>query len=128
MSRSSWVGPQSHIVKCTMMSCASELISFWVRSAVLKANKTITNQKAVLEKILAPLAEEGIEISGIDLGTMKLDRESALALQREVRMMVMRGQHTTVDLDGVAIPLSPEEINKLLKEILIPYQKSGETK
>ena len=111
-----------------MMSCASELISFWVRSAVLKANKTITNQKAVLEKILAPLAEEGIEISGIDLGAMKLDREAALALQREVRMMVMRGQHTTVDLDGVAIPLSSEEINTLLKEILIPHQKSGASK
>lgn len=111
-----------------MMSSASELISFRVRSAVLKANNAMTNQKEVLEKILAPLAEEGIDVSSIDLVDMKLDREAALALQREVRMMVMRGQHTTVDLDGVAIPLSSEEINTLLKEILIPYQKSGASK
>ena len=128
MSRSSWVGPQSNIVKCTMMSSASELISFRARSSVLKAKNAITNQKEVLEKILAPLAEEGIDVSSIDLVDMKLDREAALALQREVRMMVMRGQHTTVDLDGVAIPLSSEEINTLLKEILIPYQKSGASK
>ena len=111
-----------------MMSSASELISFWVRSAVLEAKSAMKDQKKILEKILAPLAEEGINISGIDLGAMKLDREAALALQREVRMMVMRGQHTTVDLDGVAIPLSSEEINTLLKEILIPYQKSGASK
>ena len=111
-----------------MMSSASELISFWVRSAVLGAKSAMKDQKKILEKILAPLAEEGINISGIDLGAMKLDREAALALQREVRMMVMRGQHTTVDLDGVAIPLSSEEINTLLKEILIPYQKSGASK
>ena len=91
----------------------------------MKAKNAITNQKEVLEKILAPLADEGIEISGLDLVDMKLDREAALALQREVRMMVMRGQHTTVDLDGVAVPLSSEEINTLLKEILVPYQKSG---
>ena len=111
-----------------MMSSASELISFWVRSAVLEAKSAMKDQKKILEKILAPLAEEGINISGIDLGAMKLDREAALALQREVRMMVMRGQHTTVDLDGVAIPLSSEEINTLLKEILIPHQKSGASK
>ena len=111
-----------------MMSSASELISFRVRPAVLEANNAMTNQKEILEKILVPLAEEGIEISGIDLGAMKLDREAALALQREVRMMVMRGQHTTVDLDGVAIPLSSEEINTLLKGILIPYQKSEASK
>ena len=94
----------------------------------MKAKNAITNQKEVLEKILAPLADEGIEISGLDLVDMKLDREAALALQREVRMMVMRGQHTTVDLDGVAVPLSSEEINTLLKEILVPYQKSGTSK
>ena len=111
-----------------MMSSASELISFWVRLACLEAKNAMTDQKKILEKILAPLAEEGINISGIDLGAMKLDREAALALQREVRMMVMRGQHTTVDLDGVAIPLSSEEINTLLKEILIPYQQSGASK
>ena len=111
-----------------MMSSASELISFRARSSVLKAKNAITNQKEVLEKILAPLAEEGIDVSGIDLVDMKLDREAALALQREVRMMVMRGQHTTVDLDGVAVPLSSEEINTLLKEILVPYQKSGTSK
>ena len=111
-----------------MMSSASELISFWVRSACLEAKNAMTDQKKILEKILAPLAVEGIDISDIDLVDMKLDREAALALQREVRMMVMRGQHTTVDLDGVAIPLSSEEINTLLKEILIPYQKSGASK
>ena len=94
----------------------------------MKAKNAITNQKEVLEKILAPLADEGIEISGLDLVDMKLDCEAALALQREVRMMVMRGQHTTVDLDGVAVPLSSEEINTLLKEILVPYQKSGTSK
>jgi len=110
------------------MSSSSELISFRVRFSVLKAKNAITNQKEVLEKILAPLADEGIEISGLDLVDMKLDREAALALQREVRMMVMRGQHTTVDLDGVAVPLSSEEINTLLKEILVPYQKSGTSK
>lgn len=82
----------------------------------------MTDQKEILAKILAPLTEEGIDVSSIDLGGVKLDREAALALQREVRMMVMRGQHTTVDLDGVAIPLSPEEINEMLKEIIIPYQ------
>ena len=111
-----------------MMSSSSELISFRVLFSVLKAKNAITNQKEVLEKILAPLADEGIEISGLDLVDMKLDREAALALQREVRMMVMRGQHTTVDLDGVAVPLSSEEINTLLKEILVPYQKSGTSK
>ena len=111
-----------------MMSSASELISFWVRSAVLEAKSAMKDQKKILEKILAPLAVEGIDISGIDLVDMKLDREAALALQREVRMMVMRGQHTTVDLDGVAIPLSSEEINTLLKEILIPDQKPGASK
>ena len=111
-----------------MMSSASEFISFWVRSAVLEAKSAMKDQKKILEKILAPLAEEGINISGIDLGAMKLDREAALALQREVRMMVMRGQHTTVDLDGVAIPLSSEEINTLLEEILIPDQKPGASK
>ena len=94
----------------------------------MKAKNAITNKKEVLEKILAPLADEGIEISGLDLVDMKLDREAALALQREVRMMVMRGQHTTVDLDGVAVPLSSEEINTFLKEILVPYQKSGTSK
>ena len=31
-----------------------------------------------------------------------------------------------VDLDGVAIPLSPEEINEMLKEIIIPDQNKGE--
>ena len=107
-----------------MMSSASELISFRVRSACLEAKNAMTDQK----KILAPLAEEGIDVSGIDLVDMKLDREAVLALQREVRMMVMRGQHTTVDLNGVAIPLSSEEINTLLKEILIPYEKSGASK
>ena len=56
-----------------MMSSASELISFRVRPAVLEANNAMTNQKEILEKILAPLAEEGIEISGIDLDAMKLD-------------------------------------------------------
>ena len=111
-----------------MMSSASELISFRVWLTGLEAKSAMTDQKEILGKILAPLAEEGIDISGIDLGDMKLDRDAALALQREVRMMVMRGQHTTVDLDGVAIPLSSEEINTLLKEILIPYQKSGASK
>ena len=111
-----------------MMSSASELISFRVWLTGLEAKSAMTDQKEILGKILAPLTEEGIDISGIDLGDMKLDREAALALQREVRMMVMRGQHTTVDLDGVAIPLSSEEINTLLKEILVPYQKSGTSK
>ena len=70
-----------------MMSSASELISFRVRSSVLKANNAMTNQKEILEKILVPLTEERIDISGIDLVDMKLDREAALALQREVLMM-----------------------------------------
>ena len=82
----------------------------------------MTEQNEIIEKILSPLVEEGIDVSSIDLGGVELDREAALALQREVRMMVMRGHHTTVDLDGVTIPLSPEEINEMLKEILIPYQ------
>ena len=82
----------------------------------------MADQSKIIEKILAPLVEERIDISSIDLGGLELDREAALALQREVRMMVMRGQHTTVDLDGVTIPLSPEEINEMLKEILIPYR------
>ena len=82
----------------------------------------MTEQKEIIEKILSPLMEEGIDVSSIDLGGVEVDREAALALQREVRMMVMRGHHTTVDLDGVTIPLSPEEINEMLKEILIPYQ------
>ena len=69
-----------------MMSSASELISFRVRFSALKAKNAITNQKEVLEKILAPLSDEGIEISGLDLVEMKLDREAALALQWEVRM------------------------------------------
>ncbi len=86
----------------------------------------MADQSKIIAKILAPLLEEGIDISNIDLGGLELDREAALALQREVRMMVMRGQHTTVDLDGVTIPLSPEEINEMLKEILIPYQKEGD--
>lgn len=81
----------------------------------------MTNQKEILAKILAPLSEEGIDISRINLGDLKLDREAVLALQREVRMIVMRGQHTTVDLDGVSIPISPEEITEMLKEILVPY-------
>ena len=82
----------------------------------------MTEQNEIIEKILSPLVEEGIDVSSIDLGGVELDREAALALQREVRMMVMRGHHTTVDLDGATIPLSPEEINEMLKEILIPYQ------
>ena len=82
----------------------------------------MTEQNEIIEKILSPLMEEGIDVSSIDLGGVEVDREAALALQREVRMMVMRGHHTTVDLDGVTIPLSPEEINEKLKEILIPYQ------
>ena len=86
----------------------------------------MTDQSKIIGKILAPLLEEGMDVSSIDLGGLELDREAALALQREVRMMVMRGHHTTVDLDGVAIPLSPEEINEMLKEILVPYQKEGD--
>ena len=86
----------------------------------------MTEQNEIIEKILSPLVEEGIDVSSIDLGGVELDREAALALQREVRMMVMRGHHTTVDLDGVTIPLSPEEINEMLKEILIPCQSEGD--
>ncbi|MBH30938.1 MAG: hypothetical protein CMG71_02975 [Candidatus Marinimicrobia bacterium] len=86
----------------------------------------MTNQSKIIGKILAPLVEEGVDVSRIDLGGLELDREAALALHREVRMMVMRGYHTTVDLDGVTIPLSPGEINEMLKEILVPYQKEGD--
>ena len=86
----------------------------------------MADQSKIIGKILAPLLEEGMDVSSIDLGGLELDRDAALALQREVRMMVMRGHHTTVDLDGVAIPLSPEEINEMLKEILVPYQKEGD--
>ncbi|MCH8011448.1 MAG: hypothetical protein IIA61_05810 [Candidatus Marinimicrobia bacterium] len=82
-------------------------------------------QKSILIKILEPLNKEGINISKIDLGDLQLDRETALTLQREVRMMVMRGQHTTVDLDGQSIPLSPEEISKMLKDTIKPYSGSG---
>ena len=74
----------------------------------------------VLKKILEPLEKEGIDISKIDLGDIELDRDSILALQREVRIMIMRGQHTTVDLEGEEIPLSPEEISKMLKDIIVP--------
>ena len=82
-------------------------------------------QKSLLIKILEPLNKEGIDISKIDLGDLQLDRETALTLQREVRMMVMRGQHTTVDLDGQSIQLSPEEISNILKETIKPYSGSG---
>lgn len=82
----------------------------------------------LLKRLLEPLAKEGIDISKIDLGDIELDRESALALQREVRIIVMRGQHTTVDLDGQTIPLSPEEISNMLREILLPFHKPGEKK
>ncbi|MCH7732729.1 MAG: hypothetical protein IIB44_09480 [Candidatus Marinimicrobia bacterium] len=82
-------------------------------------------QKSLLIKILEPLNKEGIDISKIDLGDLQLDRETALTLQREVRMMVMRGQHTTVDLDGQSIQLSPEEISNMLKETIKPYSGSG---
>lgn len=82
-------------------------------------------QKSLLKKILEPLNKEGIDISKIDLGDLQLDRETALTLQMEVRMMVMRGQHTTVDLDGQSIQLSPEEISNMLKETIKPYSKSG---
>ena len=75
----------------------------------------------LLNKLLEPLEQEGIDISKIDLSGIKLDRDSALALQREVRIMIMRGQHTTVDLDGHSIPLSPKEISRMLREILLPY-------
>ncbi len=86
------------------------------------------SQDELLKKLLEPLTKEGIDTSKIDLGDIVLDRESALALQREVRIMVMRGQHTTVDLDGQSIALSPEEISRLLKEILLPIKKRGEEK
>lgn len=82
-------------------------------------------QKSLLKKILEPLNKEGIDISKIDLGDLQLDRETALTLQMEVRMMVMRGQHTTVDLDGQSIQLSPEEISNMLKETIKPYSGSG---
>lgn len=82
-------------------------------------------QKSLLKKILEPLNKEGIDISKIDLGNLQLDRETALTLQMEVRMMVMRGQHTTVDLDGQSIQLSPEEISNMLKETIKPYSGSG---
>ena len=82
-------------------------------------------QKSLLIKILEPLNKEGIDISKIDLGDLQLDRETALTLQREVRMMVMRGQHTTVDLDGQSIQLSPAEISNMLKETIKPYSGSG---
>ncbi|MAG20949.1 MAG: hypothetical protein CMF77_02140 [Candidatus Marinimicrobia bacterium] len=85
----------------------------------------MTSQKEFLAKILAPLVKEGIDVSMIDLGKLELDRDAALALQREVRMIIMRGQHTTVDLDGESVPVSPEEISDMLKEIIIPYQKMG---
>ncbi len=77
-------------------------------------------KKELLKKILEPLEEEGIDVSKIDLADIDLDMDSALALQREVRMMVMRGQHTTVDLYGETIALSPEEISRMLKEIIVP--------
>lgn len=82
-------------------------------------------QKSLLKKILEPLNKEGVDISKIDLGDLQLDRETALTLQMEVRMMVMRGQHTTVDLDGQSIQLSPEEISNMLKETIKPYSGSG---
>lgn len=82
-------------------------------------------QKNLLIKILEPLNKEGVDISKIDLGDLQLDRETALTLQMEVRMMVMRGQHTTVDLDGQSIQLSPEEISNMLKETIKPYSGSG---
>lgn len=85
----------------------------------------MNTQQSLLKKILEPLMKEGIDISRIDLGDIQLDREGALALQREVRMMVMRGQHTTVDLDGQSIPLSPEEISHMLRDIIGPYSRSG---
>jgi len=85
----------------------------------------MTSQKEFLAKILAPLTKEGIDVSSIDLGKVELSRDAALALQREVRMIVMRGQHTTVDFDGESVPVSPEEISDMLKEIIIPYQKTG---
>ena len=80
------------------------------------------SQSELIQKILKPLLEQGIDISKIELGDIELNRETILALQREVRMMVMRGQHTTVDLDGLTIPLTPEEISQMLKEILTPNQ------
>lgn len=82
-------------------------------------------QTELLKRILEPLGREGIDISKIDLGDFQLGRDSALALQREVRIMIMRGQHTTVDLDGQAIPLSPEEISQMLREIVAPYGQGG---
>ena len=82
-------------------------------------------QKSLLIKLLEPLSKEGIDISKIDLSDLQLDRETALTLQREVRMMVMRGQHTTVDLDGQSIQLSPEEISNMLKDTIKPYSGSG---
>lgn len=80
----------------------------------------------LLKKLLEPLAKEGIDISRIDLGEIVLDRDSALALQREVRIMIMRGQHTTVDLEGQSIPIGPDEISRMLKEILLPFYSKGE--
>lgn len=83
-------------------------------------------QDDLLKKLLEPLAKEGIDISRIDLSEIVLDRDSALALQREVRIMIMRGQHTTVDLEGQSIPLGPDEISHMLKEILLPFYSKGE--
>jgi len=79
-------------------------------------------------KILEPLAIEGIDISKIDLGDIVLDRDSALALQREVRIIIMRGMHTTVDLEGHSIPLNPDEISQMLREILLPFYSKGDRK
>lgn len=82
----------------------------------------------MVKKLLEPLAREGVDISKVDLGDINLDRDSALALQREVRILIMRGQHTIVDLEGQTIPLSPEEISRMLQEVLLPYYSKGETK
>ena len=84
------------------------------------------SQQQLIQKLLEPLAREGIDISKIDLGDIVLDRDSALALQREVRILIMRGQHTTVDLEGHSITLGPEEISRLLREILLPFYSKGE--
>lgn len=83
-------------------------------------------QNKLMQKLLEPLAAEGIDISKIDLGDIVFDRDSALALQREVRIIIMRGLHTTVDLEGQSIQLSPDEISHILREILLPYYSKGD--
>ena len=107
----------------TMIFRSNILFSLREERSTVKLPGAMTSKKKrdpLLNKLLEPLARDGIDISKIDLGGIQLDRESALALQREVRIMVMRGQHTTVDLDGQSIPLSPAEISRVLREILVP--------